>query len=374
MKRILIDVGSIVPSLITGQVSGIGRTTLELVEALEKYNNLPFEVMLYSQNLKGIGSSHFKDKFKKKHFYLPNREFHNKLLAKIPAKEWITNYDLLHLPNNFGYVYDPSKVVITLHDALFMKMQEKQFAHTEMREIVPPLTKKVRGIITCSKSSKADIIETMGVEESKIKVIPWGYNKMIFKPMVTYHLKTKLKNKFKISTPFILSVSCNDERKNTDKLLDAYLTFLKKDPINDLVLVWPNVPSYLKEKVNTHDKFNRVHFLPYVSNEDLAMLYNLSSSLFFISSYEGFGLPILEALGCGCPVVTLRNSSLTEVGGDAVHYLNNLEKESIITSFEMIENNQNLKNENVELRISQASKFDWKNYTELYVEYMNSLL
>ena len=105
MKRLLIDINSIVPYYVTGKVNGIGRTTLELIQALAGIKNLPFEVVLYSQNMKGIGGRNTGLPFKTKHLYLPHREKIDKLLARFPIKECLTGYDIMHIPHNFEYVY-----------------------------------------------------------------------------------------------------------------------------------------------------------------------------------------------------------------------------------------------------------------------------
>lgn len=129
MKKLLIDVDSIVPYYVSGKVNGIGRTTLELIQALSKIPNIPFEIELYSQNMKGIGGRNTGLPFKSKHLYLPHRASIDKLLARFPVREWLTGYDLMHIPHNFEYVHRPDKCVVTLHDALFMKMQETAFDH-----------------------------------------------------------------------------------------------------------------------------------------------------------------------------------------------------------------------------------------------------
>lgn len=375
MPRLLIDVNSIVNGLVTGKISGIGRTTLELVKALEQVEDLPFEVALYSQNMKGIGASYFSDKFKRFHFPIPKRNFFNRVLSQFPIVESFTGADLIHIPHNYDLVNNPEIIVLTLHDALFMKLEEKQFAHSEMRLNVPKLARKAKGIITCSESSKKDIVETMGIDESKIKVIPWGYNKDIFKVNDdTSFCKSHLVENFKISSPFFFSISCNAERKNSDKLVLAYLEYLEKNPENDLVLVWPDVPLLLKNKVNSSSNGHRIHFLDYISDDDLAIFLNSSTALFFISSYEGFGLPILEALACSCPVATLNNSSLAEVGGDAVLYLKDINSHSLIKGFDFFEQNKNFKNQNREEALNQASKFDWGNYAKEYISYIKKLI
>ena len=224
MKRLLIDVNSIVPYYVTGKVTGIGRTTLELIQALAKIPELPFEVTLYSQNMKGIGGRNTGLPFKNKHLYLPHREKVDRLLARFPVREWFTGYDLMHIPHNFEYVYRPDKCVVTLHDALFMKMQESVFEHEKMKQIVPPFMHQCKHIITCSEASKRDIVETMGVNPEKITVIYWGVKHDIFFPQKDkLSVRDKLQSKFKLSNPYFLSVSCNAERKRTDVLVRSYI-------------------------------------------------------------------------------------------------------------------------------------------------------
>ena len=95
MKKLLIDANPIVPYYVFGKVNGIGRTTLELIQALAQIDNLPFEVILYSQNMKGIGGRNIGLPFKNCHVYLPHREKIDRLLAKFPMRECLTGYDLM---------------------------------------------------------------------------------------------------------------------------------------------------------------------------------------------------------------------------------------------------------------------------------------
>lgn len=178
---------------------------MELIQALAKIDHLPFEVILYSQNMKGIGGRNTGLPFKNCHVYLPHREKIDKLLAKFPLRECLTGYDLMHIPHNFEYVYHPDRCVVTLHDALFMKVQEKAFEHEKMKQIVPPFIQKCKHVITCSNASKRDIIETMGIAPEKISVIYWGVKHDIFYPQLDkVRVKEELQSKFNIVTPYLL--------------------------------------------------------------------------------------------------------------------------------------------------------------------------
>ena len=362
MKRLLIDINSIVPYYVTGKVNGIGRTTLELIQALARIKNLPFEVVLYSQNMKGIGGRNTGLPFKTKHLYLPHREKIDKLLARFPIKECLTGYDIMHIPHNFEYVYSPGKCVVTLHDALFMKIQEEAFGHEKMKQIVPPFMRQCKHIITCSESSRRDIVEPMGIEPEKITVIYWGIKHDLFFPQKDkLNIRDKLQSKFELSSPYFLSVSCNAERKRTDVLVRSYIALSREQTLShDLVLVWGNPPLNLLKEVKNSSVATRIHFLKNISDGDLALLYNGAEAMFFPSSYEGFGLPLLEAMACGVPVITCHNSSLDEIAGNAAIYLTEPLFDSLIDVMGRLDQNTIDTEPFVENGIKRAAQFSWE--------------
>lgn len=376
MKRLLIDINSIVPYYVTGKVNGIGRTTLELIQALAEIKNLPFEVILYSQNMKGIGGRNTQLPFKNKHLYLPHRDKIDRLLARFPIKECFTRYDLMHIPHNFEYVYCPDKCVVTLHDALFMKMQEKAFEHEKMKQIVPPFMRRCKHIITCSEASKRDIVETMNISPERISVIYWGIKHEIFYPQKNKDkINELLKDRLLISAPYFLSVSCNAERKRTDVLVKSYIALLKNQPVcHDLVLVWGNPPQSLLDEIQNSGVATRIHFLKNITDPDLALLYNGATAMFFPSSYEGFGLPLLESMACGTPVVTCRNSSLDEIAGNAAIYLSEPLADSLVEVMNCLEQGEMDIKSIVKSGIERAAQFNWEKTAEETVQVYSKML
>lgn len=353
MKKLLIDVNSIVPYYASGLIGGIGRTTLELVQTLAKIQNLSFEIMLYSQNMKGIGASSMSLPFKYRHLYMPNRGNINKMLSHFPVREMLTNYDIMHIPHNFEYVYNPERCIVTIHDAMFFSYPEDFLGHDFAREKFPILAKKAKAIITCSENSKKEIAYYMDVNEEKIFVSYWGVDRNLFKPLTT--------SSNIVDAPYFLSVSCDVGRKNTVSVLKAFETFTKHNPDHHLVLVWKYPPDDIINYYTSPKFHNRIHFLKSVSNQQLSELYSSATATFFPSRYEGFGLPILESMACGTPVITCNNSSLPEVGGDAALYVDPDDIDAMSQWMEKFENNSvniaKLKCRSLE----QAAKFTWEN-------------
>ncbi len=330
--RVLIDVNSAVPFYVAGRSSGIGRTTIELVKALAELPELPFDICLYSQNMKGIGGRNMNVPFDTKHLYFPNRERYNRLLSKTPIQEWFTGYDLKHIPHNFDFTHCPEKTVITMHDAMFFSYPESFLGHDYARRNYPKLARRAKAIITCSQNSKDEIAEYMDIPEERIHVCHWGIDRQVFYP------HKPQPNKYTSGRPFFFSVSCDIGRKNTISILKAYEIFLKNTPEHDLVLVWRNPPAEVLDKYTQGTFRGRVHFVSSVSENELSDLYAEATATFFPSKYEGFGLPVLESMASGTPIVTCKNSSLGEIGGDAALYV---EPEDIDAMADLMEGFEN---------------------------------
>jgi glycosyltransferase involved in cell wall biosynthesis len=375
VKRLLIDVNSVVPYYATGTSNGIGRTTRELVQSLSNLEGLPFEIHLYSQNMKGIGARNLNSKFKNHHLYLPNRKIVNQFLAKTPLLELLTDYDLYHYPSNYHYFHKPEKTIVTLHDALFMHMAEKEFNHEEMRRTVPGILRQCQGIITCSESSKRDIVEYMHIDPEKINVIYWGVDHSVFKPYEDISVvKMQLESLFGFREDYYLSVSCNMGRKNTDKLIEAYTRLVHNKTDKKLILVWSNPPDAIKERIQTSNLEDRILFLSNITDQQLAMLYNGATAMIFPSSYEGFGLPLVEAMASSCPVVTCNNSSLHEVGGDAPIYIIEPSVDLIYEALCMYEDGIVDIPKQIDQGHKRAQMFNWaetaKKYVHVYSNYL----
>lgn len=356
MPQVTIDVNSVVPYFLNGWVSGIGRTTMELVTAMAAIEDPSVDLTLYSQNMKGIGAKNLLDSssIRRKHLYLPHRDQWNKLLAYTPIRKWLTGYDLYHLPHNFDYVHHPDRTIVTIHDALFFASPDESFDHQFAREHYPRLAKQCRAIITCSESSKRDIMQYMDITEEKIFVTPWGINKERFYP-------NKQK---KTGSPFFLMVSCKGKRKNAMNLIRAYELFVKHHPEHELIMVWPNTPQEIIDYCSKEPLRSHIYFETDVDDDRLNRLYNEATATFFPSRYEGFGLPILESMACGTPVVTCRNSSLEEVGGSAALYVDPDDIDGMAHYMEQFEEGHYDLEALSQACLAQASLFSWQRCAE----------
>ena len=350
MKRVVIDINSVLPLYSRGWTSGIGRTTKELVDSLNRVAGLPFEVMLYSQNIRGISARMMDTHFKTRHFYLPHKPWVNRIIGTTHLRELSTGYDLLHIPHNFEWVRKPEKTIVTIHDAMYFACPEEVFNYRYYQRVYPTLARRCKAIITCSESSKNDIMRYMDVAEEKIHVSPWGYNDKIFRP----------KEETDFGNPYFLSVSCSLGRKNTISAIRAYEKLLTNKPSHKLKLVWTNVPKEVTDYCRDNHLNGHVEFIANVGDEQLALLYSNATATFFPSRYEGFGLPVLESMACGTPVVTCRNSALPEVGGDVALYVEPDDIDAMSRIMEQFEQGELQKSHFTGRCTLQASRFSWQ--------------
>lgn len=355
MKRVLIDVNSVVPYYVSGRLSGVSRTVMELVQALDRLDSLPVEISLYSQNMKGIGGTNLATHFHSHHLYLPHRERVNRVLKALPVREWLYRYDLMHIPHNYELVHRPDRCVVTIHDAMFFSYPESFLGHEQARAVIPPFARQNRAIITCSQNSKKEIVQYMNIPEEKVHVVYWGTDHKLFHP------REKKSNAYCRNAPFFISSSCDVGRKNTISLIRAYEQFARDQPEHHLILVWRTPPQEVLDLCrNSPPLRGRVHFARNISNEELAQLYSDATATFFPSRYEGFGLPILESMAAGTPVVTCANSSLPEVGGDAAFYTDPDDIDAMTQHMREFAN-RNYNEEQLRLAsLKQASAFTWE--------------
>ena len=274
-------------------------------------------------------------------------------------------------PNSVSTVQMPMKasaLIDTVNDMLY---------HLE-RRIKKEKKKWERAVynascfVTCSEYSKSMIEETLNLPCSKVVSIPWGissdFNKV--SPAILSECKTRLN----LPSRYFLSVSCSHPRKNIETLIKAFIQFNSKKREHKLVLVWSNPPKSILNLCQKNIENSDIIFLKYISDKDLVSVYNGATATFFPTRYEGFGFPILESFACNTPVVTCRNTSLPEVGGNIALYTDEDGVDEMSYYMELFEN------ENFDLHLfreqakNYIKRFSWENTALQYVELYKSLL
>lgn len=228
--------------------------------------------------------------------------------------------------------------------------------------------KRASRIVTISESSKNDIINYYKMPASKVAVTYPGIKKM------NSNLKKKdLLVKYKIDENYILFVGTLQPRKNLARLIEALAEVKDKN----IKLVVAGKKGWMFEEIlKAPEKFGvseRVKFLENVPDEDLPALYENAVCFVLPSLYEGFGLPILEAMQNGCPVITSKVSSLPEAGGDAALYVNPMDSSDIADKIDRVLGDEDLRGKMIKKGFDQVKKFSWEKTAQETLKVLESL-
>jgi glycosyltransferase involved in cell wall biosynthesis len=237
---------------------------------------------------------------------------------KLPSEAKRARVDLLHMPAGIIPLQSPCPVVVTILDAILFKMPEAfpGWQWLYFQALGPRSARHARRILTISEQSKRDIVSQFDVAPEKV-VVTYPAAAPEFK-LIPKEAVESIREYYDLGR-FILSVGTVEPRKNLVRLLEAFAGLRQIGFQYSLIHVGPT--GWMERNIFTSISHlgleGLVRFLGRIPLADLVALYNAASILVYPSLYEGFGLPVLEAMSCGCPVVTSNVSSLPEVAGDA---------------------------------------------------------
>ncbi|MEX2013226.1 MAG: glycosyltransferase family 1 protein, partial [Candidatus Levyibacteriota bacterium] len=228
--------------------------------------------------------------------------------------------------------------------------------------------KKASKIITISEASKNDIIKYYKVSSSKVAVVYPGIKEMDRKT------KTNIRSKYQVEGDFILFVGTLQPRKNVSKLIES----LSEMEDKDIKLVVVGKRGWMFEDIlkapGKYGVSDRVKFLENVSDQDLPSFYSEAKCFVLPSLYEGFGLPVLEAMQNGCPVIASKVSSLPEAGGDAALYINPQDSSDIAQKIDKVLKDDKLAADMVRKGFEQVKKFSWEKSATKTLQVLESLV
>lgn len=273
-----------------------------------------------------------------------------------------TKLDLSHSPTPLILPTKGEKIV-TVYDLFFMEFP--QLTNKEARKDFFQRTEeslhKADGIITISHFTKSQIIKKFKIDESRVRVVYLGINHKYWDDVSPNEL-AKTKSKYTLPSSFILFVGALERRKNLLNLIKALKVIHKNERRIHLLLVGRKGEEYkgIKDEIKRQSLRPWVKMLGYVSDDDLRSLYRLASVLVYPSLYEGFGLPLLEAMTSGLPVVSSKRSALPEIAQDAALYFNPEEAEEIADKTLLALKDKKLSQTLMERGKKRSLDFDWE--------------
>ncbi len=293
--------------------------------------------------------------------------------------------DILHYPIHWHNQITPFflnrgvKKVLTIHDLTPLLFPETHVRKTVLlwNSSLKLIKNRVDMIIADSQNTKNDCMKYLDIPGEKIKVVHLAADTR-YKPLKNKEeLRIELESKYGLKHPFILSVGTLEKRKNISTLLKAFHK-LKSNGVNHKLVITGGEGWKYHEIFDTLDKYDLkkdVIFTGYVPDDDLVKLYNSADVFVYPSLYEGFGLPPLEAMACGCPVITSNTSSLPEVVGDAGIMVDPLDADGLYQEIYEILTDDKLKSMLMKKSLQRASMFNWRRtaqetwdiYEEIYM-------
>ena len=291
--------------------------------------------------------------------------------------------DLLHCTSNTAPLFCKVPLILTLHDIIFLEPRDRMnksfyqnLCWLYRRMIVPRILKKCRRIITVSNFEKQNIVNKLNIPSEKIQMIYNGYTDW-FRPEQDIELVYR---KYIDAPKYFFFLGNTDPKKNTERTLVAYSKYLEKSDIKRKLLMADLDEEYMNDIIlrNEIENIKEKIVIPgYISNRDLPFIYNNAFAFLYPSLRESFGIPLLEAMACGTPVITSNTSSMPEIGGPDAILINPENPDEITDMMLKLEREPAFYAKQRNVGLQRATLFSWRQTAEqllkLYEEVLNEL-
>lgn len=290
--------------------------------------------------------------------------------------------DLIHFTSNTASLSINIPMVLTLHDIIYMESISFSGTHYQnignlyRRFVLPRIIKKCDTIITVSKYEQERILNHFNLPKDKVEVV-YNAKSDSFKKIDDANLLGEIQKKYSLPSKFILFLGNTAPKKNSKRLIHAYGIYAKK-VANPLPLVIVDLSrsyilSVLKE-YDIEDIENNIIVQDYILHKDLSAVYNLATIFIYPSLRESFGLPIIEAMACGTPVITSNTSSMPEVANNAALLINPLDTEDMAEKIESLSTDNSLLQKMTTRGYERAEEFSWSKTAKDVMSIYNKLL
>lgn len=288
--------------------------------------------------------------------------------------------DLLHCTSNTAPIRCPVPLVLTLHDIIYLEPRQHRSPslYQEMgwhyrRLVVPRILKICKKIITVSHFECNRIREALHIPSEQITAIYNGYSNHFCQQPV---IDTDTVRKYIPQTDFLFFLGNTDPKKNASRVLKAYSLYLKQSASKRPLLIADLKEEYidsLLQQENITEIKQHLYYPGYIDNKDLSTLYNAAFAFLYPSLRESFGIPMIEAMACGTPVIIGNTSAMPEVAGPDALAVNPLEPEAITEAMIRLETDKGLYQKQKEYGLARAGMFSWKKTADELAKLYRSL-
>jgi len=359
--RIAIDAQILRP-----RMSGVERSVACLVEALHGVAEC-YDFVVYCPRTAPRPSPARRDGFRLKRPLMPNAPRALRILWQqtvLPMRLITDRVDLLHAAAYTAPLLTPRPYVLTVYDLIALKFPQycKPSNVMHYRLSLPRSVRRAARIIAPSECTRRDLIRLLHAPEDRIRVVPLGVGPQ-FHPMEDRARLHDFRKRYDLPERYILYVGNLEPKKNVPQLLEAFAAARRSGNITQRLVIagqkaWHT--GAMHEALKRHRLRDTVTLLRSVPESDLPLLYNSASLFVFPSLYEGFGLPPLEAMACGVPVVTTQSGALPEVVGDAALLLTHPSERELRVAMEKVVGNTYLQQTLRARGLERARQFTWE--------------
>ena len=333
--------------------TGTSTYTHELVQNLRRLN-LGDQVLLFARNQRMAGDSYHHISYAERIANYLYKEY------RLPVELAEQNVDVYHSPRDMG-LPEPGRLpcpsVMTLHDIILVRLASDYYSPARARLYERRLREKVEGadhVVTISEFSRNDILDWSGIDPGKISVITDGVNEK-FRPVTDEQELSQVTNRYQLPPRFALCVGSTEPRKNIRIAIKAFGQLRRVRADVHLVITGVDYCRVAPEEAFAGLDLEGVHFAGYVHDFDMPAIYSLAQVLVFPSLYEGFGLPPLEAMACGTPVVTSNSTAIPEIVGDAAVLIDPRNAAELAGAIEMVLSSHDMRMELIEKGKKQSA-------------------
>ena len=289
------------------------------------------------------------------------------------------NLDMLHCTSNTAPIRCKIPLILTLHDIIFLEPRDKanksfyqNMGWFYRRLVVPRILKKCKRIITVSNFEKNNIMSKLDLPQGKIAMIYNGYNEW-FKPLDDTE---QIYKKYIDTSGYFFFLGNTDPKKNTERTLVAYSKYLEKSEVKRQLLMADLDKSFLGsiiERNHIENILPQIVMPGYIVNKDLPYIYNNAFAFLYTSLRESFGIPLLEAMACGTPVITSNTSSMPEIGGSEAILINPEDPDEIAEKMLLLEKDEELYQRQKKIGPIRAKCFSWQQTAEHLLDLYESI-
>lgn len=286
----------------------------------------------------------------------------------LPVQGVLTRPDVVFCPNYMAPLIRTGPVVITVHDlAVFLYPQTFTFKKRVLqRALLPTLVRRAAAVLTPSESTRGDLLRLIDVDPARVVVTPLAADPAFYQRPSAADV-SRVREQMKLPERYLVAVATLEPRKNVVRLISAFERVHLKHPDVRLLLVggrgWRD--AAIRAALQRSPARSAIEATGYVEFDDLRVLYSEALALCYPSLYEGFGLPVVEAMAAGTPVLTSRGSSLDEAAGGAAVVVDPLDVSQIAAGMTSLISDAGLRRDLRERGLKRAAELSWRRTAEL---------